>query len=60
MLGLNLITGILGISILVGFLGTMVFWLKATPLAIIAAIVVALMVYDFYISLKEMNGSSGG
>ena len=59
MLGLNLITGILGILILVAFVGTMVFWLKSVPLAVICVLIVALMVYDLFISLKEMNGSSG-
>ena len=59
MLGLNLITGIIGICIFVAFVGTMVLWLKSVPLTIIVVGVVALVAYDLFISLKEMNGSSG-
>ncbi|HSE78083.1 MAG TPA: hypothetical protein VLG66_08765 [Alphaproteobacteria bacterium] len=60
MLGLNLITGIIGIGMLIAFVGTLVLWLKSVPLTIIALGVLALVGYDLFISLKEMNGSSGG
>jgi hypothetical protein len=60
MLGLNLITGIVGICIFIAFVGTMVLWLKSVPLTIIVLGVTALLVYDLFISLKEMNGSSSG
>jgi hypothetical protein len=59
-LGLNLITGVIGICIFIAFVGTMVLWLKSVPLTIIVLGVVALAVYDLFISLKEMNGSSSG
>ena len=60
MLGLNLITGVIGICIFIAFVGTMVLWLKSVPLTIIVLGVTALLVYDLFISLKEMNGSSSG
>lgn len=42
-----LITGLIGIAILLGFIGIMVWWVKALPLILIFILVVALLVYDF-------------
>ena len=52
-----LITGIIGIALLVAFLGFMVVWVKAIPLIIIVVVVVALLVYDFVQTLRA--GESG-
>lgn len=55
----NLIAGILGIALVGAFLGILVGWLKAVPLAVIVVGVMALVIYDVVTSLKESNGSPG-
>ena len=52
-----LITGLIGIAMLVAFLGFMVIWVNAIPLIIIVVVVVALLVYDFVQTLRA--GESG-
>ena len=42
-----LITGIIGISMFVAFVGIMVWWVKALPLIIIFVLVGSLLLYDF-------------
>jgi hypothetical protein len=42
-----LISGIIGIGMLIGFVGVMVWWVKALPLIIIFAVVISLLIYDF-------------
>jgi hypothetical protein len=44
---MTLITGLIGIAMLVAFLGIMAWWVKAPPLIIIVVGVVALLIYDF-------------
>ena len=52
-----LITGIIGIAMVVAFLGFMLVWVKAVPLIIIVIVAVALLVYDFIQTLRA--GESG-
>jgi hypothetical protein len=52
-----LITGLIGIAMLVAFLGFMVVWVKAVPLIIIVILAVVLLVYDFVQTLRA--GESG-
>ena len=52
-----LITGIVGIAMLVACLGFMLVWVKAIPLIIIVVVVVSLLVYDFVQTLRA--GESG-
>jgi len=52
-----LITGLIGIAMLVGFLGFMLIWVKAIPLIIIVVLVVGLLIYDFVQTLRA--GESG-
>jgi hypothetical protein len=59
MLVANLITGLVGIALLVGFLGILVGWLKALPLIVIAVGCVLLLIYDFISTLRESNGANG-
>jgi hypothetical protein len=47
-----LITGLIGVAGLVAFLGVMIWWIKALPLAIIMAGVVLMMLYDFVQTLR--------
>jgi hypothetical protein len=53
----TLITGIIGIAMVVAFLGFMLVWVKAVPLIIIVVVAVALLVYDFIQTLRA--GESG-
>jgi hypothetical protein len=55
---MTLITGLIGIAMLVTFLGIMLWWLKELPLTIIVIVTVALLVYDFVRTLRY--GESGG
>lgn len=56
---MNLIAGLIGISMLVAFLGVLIWWIKAPPLAIIILIVLAMLFYDFYLTLRQENGRAG-
>ena len=53
----NVITGIIGIAGVLAFLGLLLWWIKAVPLIVISIIVVALLVYDFWKSLRTTNGN---
>jgi fatty acid desaturase len=53
----QLIAGVIGIGLLVTFLGIMVWWVKAPPLIIIIVVVIALLIYDFVQTLRF--GESG-
>lgn len=44
---MNFVTGVIGISMLVAFLGFLVWWIKALPLTLIVILVVLLLLYDF-------------
>lgn len=49
---MTVITGLIGITALVVFLGFLVWWIKALPFAIITAGVVLLLLYDFVRTLR--------
>lgn len=53
-----LVTGLVGIVILLVFLGTLVWWIKALPFTIIVVVVVLLLVYDFVQTLVH-HGDNG-
>ena len=53
----SLITGIIGIAMLVAFLGIMVWWVKALPLIIIVVFVLALLIQDFVQTLRFGEGT---
>jgi hypothetical protein len=42
-----LVTGMIGIGMLLVFLGIMLWWVKAIPLIIIVVLCVGLLLYDF-------------
>jgi len=44
---MTFVTGIVGIAMLVAFLGFLVWWIKDLPFTIIVVAVVLLMLYDF-------------
>ena len=55
---MTLVTGLIGIAMVVIFLGFMVWWLKELPLIIIVLIAMALLLYDFVRTLRY--GEDGG
>ena len=50
-----LTTGLIGIAVLVAFLGVMVWWVKALPLIIIVVGVICLLLYDFLLELRAAS-----
>jgi hypothetical protein len=48
---MTFVTGLIGIAMLLVFLGIMLWWVPAPPLIIIVVFVVALLLYDFVQSL---------
>ncbi len=54
-----LVTGVVGIAMLLGFLGTLVWWIKSLPLTIIVVVVVLLLVYDFVQTLRYGENGAG-
>jgi len=54
---MSVITGVIGIGILLLFLGVLVWWIQALPLVIIIVGVVGLLLYDFVRTVRY--GESG-
>ena len=48
----TIVTGLIGIALIVTFLGFMVVWVKALPLIVIVVGVLSLLVYDFWLSVR--------
>ncbi len=56
---MTLVTGIIGIAMLAGFLGILVWWIKALPFTIIVAAVLLMLLWDFVQTLRSDNGAAG-
>lgn len=56
---MTLITGILGIAMLLVFLGILLWWIKALPLTIIVVAVVLMLLYDFVQILRYGESGAG-
>ena len=54
-----LVTGLVGIAMLVAFLGFLVWWIKDLPFTIIVVGVVLLVVYDFVRTLRYGDSGPG-
>jgi hypothetical protein len=54
----NLITGIVGISMMAAFLAFLGWWIKELPFTIIVISVVVMLLYDFVRSLRGGNGGA--
>jgi hypothetical protein len=48
----NLVTGIVGLILSIGFMAILIGWLKAIPLGIIMLVIGALLVYDVFKTLR--------
>ncbi len=55
---MTLLTGIIGIAILLVFLGVLLWWIKSLPLTIVVVGVILLLLYDFVHTLRQ--GESRG
>ena len=56
---MTLVTGIVGIAMLLGFLGILAWWIKALPFTIIVVVVVLMLLYDFVRTLRYGNSGAG-
>lgn len=56
---MTLVTGIVGIAMLLVFLGTLVWWINALPLTIIVVGVVLLLIHDFVQTLRYGENGAG-
>jgi hypothetical protein len=56
---MTLVTGLVGIAMLLGFLGLLVWWLKELPFTIIVVVVVLLLLYDFVQTLRSGDRDGG-
>lgn len=56
---MTFITGIVGIAMLVAFLGFLVWWIKDLPFTIIVVAVVLLLLYDFVRTLRYGENGAG-
>ena len=48
----NLVTGIIGIGLVMTFMGFMLVWVKALPLIVICLVVFSLLIWDFIGSVR--------
>ena len=55
----NLVTGIIGIASVGAFLGILLWWIREVPLIIICVGVMALLIYDFWQSLRASGTGAG-
>ncbi len=55
----NIITGLIAIVLLVFFLGFYAYKVISIPLWIIIAGILAMVIYDFYESVKKSEGQNG-
>jgi hypothetical protein len=54
---MTLITGLVGIAILLGYLGILLWWIRALPLVVIVVAVVLMLLQDFVQTIR--SGDSG-
>ncbi|HEX9837490.1 MAG TPA: hypothetical protein VGB90_11590, partial [Alphaproteobacteria bacterium] len=56
----NLVTGIFGLLLVIGFLTIYVAWVKAIPISVIMVVVLGLAIYDFVLTMREARKGNGG
>lgn len=54
----NIITGLIGIASVIAFLGILLWWIKEPPLIIICIAVMALLIYDFWQSVRASGNGA--
>lgn len=55
---MTVVTGLVGIAMVVAFLGILVWWIGAVPLALIVVGVVGLLLWDFVQTVRSGNGEA--
>ena len=55
----NFITGLIGVIGVCTFLGILLWWIKAVPLIIICVLAMAMLIYDFYQSVRAEDNGAG-
>jgi CHASE2 domain-containing sensor protein len=55
----NFITGLIGVIGVCTFLGILLWWIKAVPLITICVLVMAMLIYDFYQSVRAEDNGAG-
>ncbi len=53
---MTFISGVIGIAMVIAFLGVMLVWVPAPPLIIIVVVVMALLIWDFIQTLRFGEG----
>jgi hypothetical protein len=56
---MTLVTGIIGIAMLMTFLGVLVWWIKALPFTVIVVAVVLMVIWDFVQTLRSGDSGAG-
>ena len=56
----NIVNGVIGIVLVVLFLGGYAIGVRSFPLALIIVGVIAMIGFDFYQTVKKENGQAGG
>jgi hypothetical protein len=56
---MTLVTGIIGIAMLMTFLGVLVWWIKALPFTVIVVAVVLMLIWDFVQTLRSGDSGAG-
>ena len=56
---MTFITGIVGIAMVVGFLGFMAWWIQELPFTIIVVGVLLMLIYDFIQTLRSGDSGAG-
>lgn len=54
-----LVTGAIGIAMVLMFLGFLVWWIKELPFTVIVVVVVLLLLYDFVRTLRYGDSGAG-
>jgi hypothetical protein len=56
---MTLITGLVGIAILLGYLGILLWWIRALPLVVIVVAVVLMLLQDFVQTIRSGDSGAG-
>lgn len=56
----DLVAGMIGIATVFVFMGIILWWVKALPLIIICIAVAAMLLYDFFKTVRYGENGSGG
>lgn len=54
---MSLVAGLVGMAMLIVFLGILIVWIKSVPLTIIMVGVIGLMIWDFINTMRQTNGN---